>query len=731
MVNRRQCYLVALLSLAVAVGALFYSSQVTWSLAASPLKTGQSLNTLEATISALLRNTNTAHPPPTPQLPPPSAAPETFSKGDQQASTDSTVIGRKEGLKKDDDDEDTKPHTAKTLPLPSGRPEPKKAEEHHAGMREELDKVLHSPGLTLQRLHDAPVWPLVRGKVWGDKLRDSLHPLSPCLRFAISSGMELKTTEQSRLDEIISLFQGRVLNATLRRRTNHSCSSSGQGASPSPLTAMLIDFDDQYDHGAIVPNVTNERYVMYFSKDTGMIRIHSHFALVRALATLVQLIASSAQDQLPFLALPVPFLIVDQPAYSHRGMLLDTGREFYSVDSILRLVQTLSMAKMNVLHWHLADDQSFSFASEAVPELVQSAYPDDPENLKTYTVADIKRVVEEARKWGMRVIPELDVPGHTGGWNRAQGVLANCPRFACNTASGLTMHPYSNRTYDVIEHVLKEVRSLFPDPAIHLGGDEVTEGCWMEDPTISSISRNKNDHWAHFERKLNEIVSRLDIEPIRWEESHKFFVDKVVVPKYPITYHLWQWFLQDFSWAVKEINKGSRVISSFELYMDMWCMSWDDCYGQNPLRHLESLDQKTIDDPNRVLGFEACPWEMTELNLDSENLWVRLVGVAEQMWSSSEINATSPVPYGRGKFLRLHGNRTAERIVGFCHVLSGTMNLFSEDLCSASRLGRSEPITKQTTYRRRTRQREEMICKRIATDPPIPCTSPNCRTGPT
>lgn len=100
--------------------------------------------------------------------------------------------------------------------------------------------------------------------------------------------------------------------------------------------------------------------------------------------------------------------IRDEPLYGHRGVMLDTGRNYYPVEDLLRLIKALSMNKLNVFHWHITDSHSFPLVLPSEPELAgKGSYGED----MMYSPDDVKRVVEFGMEYGVRVVPEIDMPG--------------------------------------------------------------------------------------------------------------------------------------------------------------------------------------------------------------------------------------------------------------------------------------------------------------------------------
>lgn len=233
---------------------------------------------------------------------------------------------------------------------------------------------------------------------------------------------------------------------------------------------------------------SDERYnlTMTHRRRTLEVKISAQtfFGARHGLQTLSQLIWYD--DELEMFRVLNDAVIEDAPKFRYRGLMLDTSRHFFSVESIKRTLMGMAHSKLNRFHWHLTDSQSFPFRSKYYPQMAQyGAYSSE----EVYTPEDVKEVVEYARVRGIQVIPEIDAPAHAGnGWDWGPkyglGELSLCINqqpwnFYCGEPPCGQLNPKNNNTYVVLEKLYQEMLELTgPVDFFHMGGDEVNLECW-------------------------------------------------------------------------------------------------------------------------------------------------------------------------------------------------------------------------------------------------------------
>ncbi|KPI94536.1 Beta-hexosaminidase subunit alpha [Papilio xuthus] len=324
-------------------------------------------------------------------------------------------------------------------------------------------------------------------------------------------------------------------------------------------------------------------------------------------------------------------VVVDFPAYAHRGLLLDTGRHYISVPNILLTLDAMTINKMNVFHWHIVDDQSFPYQSEKFPDLsLYGAY----HSSMVYTKDDIARIVEYARLRGIRVLPEFDVPGHTRSWGNAYpNILTACYRG--NEVVGLgPMNPIRNITYKMIRDLFHEVQAWFPDKYMHIGGDEVEMLCWRSNPEIREYMQENG-------LKVEELHALFmqNTIPLLADGSKIVVWQEVFDEDVPLTndtlVQVWKsgWIDE----LVKVLEAGHRVLFSSAWYLDHLQNEWPSLYMVDPRRIVrDATGSDTL--PAGVIGGEACMWgEMVDDRNVISRVWPRASAVAERLWSAPTV----------------------------------------------------------------------------------------------
>ncbi|XP_017761829.1 PREDICTED: beta-hexosaminidase subunit beta-like [Eufriesea mexicana] len=322
--------------------------------------------------------------------------------------------------------------------------------------------------------------------------------------------------------------------------------------------------------------------------------------------------------------------IVDRPKLPHRGLLMDTSRHYLPISDILLTLDAMSYNKMNVLHWHIVDDNSFPYQSSSFPELsAKGAY----HPLMVYTLNDIQKIVDYARLRGIRVMPEFDTPGHTRSWGLAYPELLTACYDLKGKANGKLgpMNPTNPKLYEFLRQLFAEIVQVFPDQYVHLGGDEVPFNCWMSNPSINAYMKTRNiSNYAQLENeyigKLLQITDSLQASTIVWQEV---FENGVLMPNSTVI-DVWTGL-----WAMKlkeATQAGHPVLLSACWYLDNIAGGgdWKKFYRCDPLS-FDGAQNVT----HLMLGGEACMWgEYVDRNNVHSRIWPRASASAERLWSN-------------------------------------------------------------------------------------------------
>ena len=240
--------------------------------------------------------------------------------------------------------------------------------------------------------------------------------------------------------------------------------------------------------------------------------------------------------------------IEDAPQFRWRGLMLDSARHMQSVDFILRYIDWMAVHKLNVLSWHLTDDQGWRLEIKKYPRLTgvgawrvpagRAAQRDlDPATGRPrlyggfYTQAEVRQIVAHAAARHVTIVPEIDMPGHITAALVAYPALAALPA-ALPAAVPADWGNYTHvlnideATFSFLENVLEEVMALFPSRYIHVGGDEVVTDEWRDSPAVRARMRDLgiaevSGVQGYFTRRLGDYLTRHGRRLVGWDEILK------------------------------------------------------------------------------------------------------------------------------------------------------------------------------------------------------------------
>lgn len=376
--------------------------------------------------------------------------------------------------------------------------------------------------------------------------------------------------------------------------------------------------------GPAVPDLSqDESYALDVSSTGVTLDAATSVGVIRGLETLLQLVSADPSGYfLPAVA------IQDAPRFRWRGLLLDVGRHFEPVEVVKRTLDGMALAKVNVLHWHLSDDQGFRVESKRYPRL-QGLGSDG----LFYTQEQIREVVAYAADRGIRVVPEFDMPGHSTSWFVGYPALASGKGpYTIVRSWGVfdpAFDPTRESVYQFLNGFIGEMTTLFPDAFWHIGGDEVPGTEWKANARIQGWMKahripDNAGLQAYFNRRLIAILARHHRQVVGWDE--------ILNPALPKTAVIQSW--RGTNYLGDAARQGYRGILSAPYYLDHIDPA-GQLYQADPLPAVAGL---TDQEATRVLGGEACMWaEYVGAETVDSRIWPRMLAVAERLWSPGSV----------------------------------------------------------------------------------------------
>ncbi|KAH8841863.1 hypothetical protein MCOR02_003994 [Pyricularia oryzae] len=425
------------------------------------------------------------------------------------------------------------------------------------------------------------------------------------------------------------------------------------GGKSTSVTSLVITqtSQDQPKTFKALAGEVDESYSLTIDKEgRAKLSAKSSIGILRGLETFSQLFYQHSTGTCWYTPY-APVSIDDAPLYPHRGILFDTARQWYPVVNLLRTIDAMAWNKMNRLHVHVTDSQSWPLDLPSMPEVArEGAHRRD----LIYTADDIRRVQEYGVHRGVQVYFEIDMPGHIGSLYHSHPELIvayneqpyyhycaqpPCGAFKLNDSR---VDAFLEKLFDDVLPRVHPYAAYF-----HTGGDELNANDSMLDENIrSNKSEVLQPLLQKFIDKQHERVRSHDLTPVVWEEipldwnvtlgkdvpvqSWLGNAQKLAAAGHQVidsNYNFWYLDCGRGQWINMENGAAYRQFYPF----NDWCgptKSWQLVYSYDPRAGLSEEAAKL------VLGGEVAIWSETidEQTIDSI-IWPRANAAGEVLWS--------------------------------------------------------------------------------------------------
>ncbi|MFL5730682.1 MAG: beta-N-acetylhexosaminidase [Cytophagaceae bacterium] len=303
----------------------------------------------------------------------------------------------------------------------------------------------------------------------------------------------------------------------------------------------------------------NEGYTLEATSKGVLITANKSAGLFYGMQTLIQLLPKEIESKsVSKTVWTIPAVkITDYPRFVWRGIMLDVSRHFFPKEEVKTYIDQIARLKYNTFHWHLTDDNGWRIEIKSLPKLTQvgawrvpraghfgERNAPKPGEAATeggfYTQEDIKEIIRYAQERNVTIVPEIDVPGHS------MAALAAYPELSCKKDPNIkvdpgthfadwygngtfkmnienTLNPSDEKVYEFMDKVFTEVAALFPNPYIHVGGDECYKGYWKQDPGCQALMKTlKTNHvedlQGYFMGRMEKILKAKGKKLLGWDE---------------------------------------------------------------------------------------------------------------------------------------------------------------------------------------------------------------------
>jgi hexosaminidase len=408
----------------------------------------------------------------------------------------------------------------------------------------------------------------------------------------------------------------------LRRLEGRINSQLPRDLSVDPNNAALVI--ECESGGKTIPSVDeNETYTLNVSSTQAVLKAQTVVGALRGLETFLQLLEGDRDGYF------IPAVnIQDQPRFKWRGLLIDVGRHYEPMEVLKRNLDAMAALKLNVLHWHLTEDQGFRIESKKFPKLHQLG-----SDGLYYTQDQAREIIEYARQRGIRVVPEFDMPGHSTSWLVGHPEFGSAPGpYQIERRAGIfepALDPTREDVYKFLDSFLGEMAALFPDAYLHIGGDENEGKQWDHNPKIQAFMKEKGikDNHAlqsYFNQRLLKILQKHGKRMMGWDE--------ILQPDLPNNVVIQSW-RGPASLAAAAKNGYDGILSS-GFYIDLMYPA-SKHYSVEPIPPEIGLTEAQA---AHILGGEATMWgEYVSPETIDSRIWPRTAAIAERLWSPRNV----------------------------------------------------------------------------------------------
>ncbi|MBK6913333.1 MAG: family 20 glycosylhydrolase [Ignavibacteriales bacterium] len=385
----------------------------------------------------------------------------------------------------------------------------------------------------------------------------------------------------------------------------------------------------------------DEGYELSVSNKVVFLSAYKPSGLFHGIQTIRQLLPPEIEklngSEIQNLSLP-GIIILDKPKFPWRGMLLDCCRHFMDKEFVKRYIDLLAYHKMNVLHWHLTEDQGWRIEIKKYPELTEvGAWRKNDDGTLYggyYTQEDIREVVEYANSRYITIVPEIEMPGHS------MAAITAYPQLSCTGGPfdvaatwGVFKDVYcagNDSTFTFLEDVLTEVIHLFPGTYIHIGGDEVPKDRWnkcekCQNRIESEGLGNEAELQSYFIKRIEKFLSSKGKRLVGWDE----ILEGGLPPE--ATVQSWR----GMDGAITAVRSGHDAVVSptSHAYFDYDLATTDleKVYSFNPIPPVLTAEEQI-----HILGGECNMWTESAPQEKIDNkVFPRILAMAEVLWSAN------------------------------------------------------------------------------------------------